>query len=402
MVEKLFLGGASVRAAARSARNAGLIPLCADLFADEDLQCIAQTTKVSRYPEGLITAAEALGDCPWMYSGALENHPHVITEISRQHPLWGNPPEVLAKVRDPFWIHDQLEQADLPRLKLSLGQPPPGNLQQEWLHKPRCSAGGHRITHGSQSGVPHPDTYYQEFKSGLPISATLFSDQHNCYLLGVTWQWVGYPALGAAEVAYCGSYGPLQLPIRITDQIRKIARVMCNRGGLIGLFGLDLIIRGQMVYLIEINPRYTASMELLEQAAEDSLISIQKELFNSADAELASLCQSFANNVVAQHAHFVKAILFAENQYEFPEMDGEILSASNSTRIADRPTAGTVIDVGQPICTVIALGNSPASTLANLQHGFSSLNRDSAQSWERLAVNLTPHLELLQKYSGDQ
>src|SRR5206468_8888687 len=69
--------GASARAAAFSARRAGLAPWCADLFADADLRrlCPVRRIDVADYPAGLVTALADAPPGPVLYTGALENYP---------------------------------------------------------------------------------------------------------------------------------------------------------------------------------------------------------------------------------------------------------------------------------------------------------------------------------------
>ena len=53
-----------------------------------------------------------------MYTGGLENYPDVIAAIAAERPLWGNGPDVLAKVRDPFALAAVLARPDLPHPKV--------------------------------------------------------------------------------------------------------------------------------------------------------------------------------------------------------------------------------------------------------------------------------------------
>src|SRR3954454_20820898 len=73
----LLLIGASVRSLAQSARRAGLDPTAIDLFADRDLlaTCPARRVDSHAYPHDLDRLASGLAAGPWMYAGALENHP---------------------------------------------------------------------------------------------------------------------------------------------------------------------------------------------------------------------------------------------------------------------------------------------------------------------------------------
>ena len=98
--EHLVIVGASVRAAAFSALRAGLRPWCADLFADADLRarCPAVVTGARGYRSLLRVLAQAPPG-PWMYTGALENHPRLVAELTANRQLWGIEADVLRVVR---------------------------------------------------------------------------------------------------------------------------------------------------------------------------------------------------------------------------------------------------------------------------------------------------------------
>ena len=145
--ERLMIFGASTRAAAQSAVRAGFRPLCADHFADEDLFELAEVLPISRYPRGLVEAAKnveqseartvgrghfgrgptvrehsrdhdssaslahATAQVPWIYTGALENHPRLLKKLTALQPLYGNAVDVVTRVRDPFRLARVLTSA---------------------------------------------------------------------------------------------------------------------------------------------------------------------------------------------------------------------------------------------------------------------------------------------------
>jgi hypothetical protein len=96
--------GASGRAAAVSLLRAGYEPWAVDLFADRDLRRIAPTVRCppARYPAALPGLTDGMPPGPVLYTGGLENHPGVVRELAARRELWGNPPDVLEHVRDPF------------------------------------------------------------------------------------------------------------------------------------------------------------------------------------------------------------------------------------------------------------------------------------------------------------
>ncbi len=115
----LLVVGASARAAAGSVLRAGWQPLAVDLFADADLQAMCPAVRVARYPAEVATAARSLPDAPWMYTGALENHPRVLAALARQRRLYGNPVEVVGGARDPWCWSAAAQRWDLPVPELS-------------------------------------------------------------------------------------------------------------------------------------------------------------------------------------------------------------------------------------------------------------------------------------------
>jgi uncharacterized protein len=137
MPNPLLIIGASGRAAAASALRAGLSPFVIDLFADADTVRLCPTLKcdLADYPHGFIELAKQAPPGPWMYTGGLENYPDVIAVISEARPLWGNGPEKLAEVRDPFRPDPRRGPGD---------RPPAGRQAVAAKAAPRCGRRWHQ------------------------------------------------------------------------------------------------------------------------------------------------------------------------------------------------------------------------------------------------------------------
>src|SRR5262245_55466852 len=106
----ILLVGASTRAAAHSALRGGLRPVCIDMFGDSDLCATADVVQVDDYPRDIPAALESFPEIPWMYTGGFENHPQIIERIATRARLLGNGAEVLAQVRNPWWLTATLRQ----------------------------------------------------------------------------------------------------------------------------------------------------------------------------------------------------------------------------------------------------------------------------------------------------
>lgn len=355
--ENLLILGASARAAAFSALRAGLRPWCVDLFADADLEARCPATRLrGPYPAAF---ADVIGSDlrgPWMYTGGLENHPRLIARMARQRQLWGNGPEALVLARDPAQLAIAAHEAGLPAPSLD-----PLSRSGPWLLKPRAGAGGHGIRMWKGEDGPIPDKcYLQQFIEGPSASAVFVGPT----LLGVTRQLVGEEFLHAPRFTYCGSIGPLSIGHSREKRIQTLGEVLVARCKLRGLFGIDGILRDGMFWPIEINPRYTASIEVLEHATDLRAMELHATAFNP-DWRAGSVSLTSAFPLEGSRLPLAaKAILYARADLVFPD-NGPWRDAPAD--FADLPHAHDTIEAGTPILTLIARGKEEDSCLAVLR-----------------------------------
>ena len=363
----VLIVGASARSAAQSAVRAGLRPICADAFADEDLRAVADVLPVSSFPQDLPEAALRAPPCPWMYTGALENRPLIVEAISARRTLWGNPPESLALVRDPLQAQRVLHEAGLPTAAVrTQSNPPPAD--GTWLIKPVCGASGRGIKtwRGTASATLHEPHFFQKRIEGLPCSAVFVATRDRAHLVGLSRQRIGDRLLNAASFAYCGSSGPIFFDATITRQIEQTSDVVTRWARLRGLFGIDLVFDGTAAVPIEINPRYTASVEIFEHAYNVALLdwhrracSTYNEPGGSTAVDQFLDAQIQAMGDTSRPPKFVeKAILFADRSMVTPSLEHLAFrrSAGLFTLVADRPRLGTPIAAGRPICSLMVIG----------------------------------------------
>ena len=65
---------------------------------------------------------------------------------------------------------------------------------------------------------------------------------------------------------YCGNIGPITLPVPVRNILQGIGDTLAVKAGLRGVFGIDFILEGKTPVPVEVNPRYTASVEVLEES----------------------------------------------------------------------------------------------------------------------------------------
>jgi predicted ATP-grasp superfamily ATP-dependent carboligase len=367
MSETLLIVGASTRAAAFSALRAGLRPCCADLFADLDLQSRCPTARLEgRYPQGFRSFLERDSASPWMYAGGLENWPGWVERRRRRRTLWGNGRRALSLSRDPLHLSTIFHAAGMPLPAHRLADNPPE--KGSWLLKPRRSAGGSDIHFWKpeQQGSSNRDLYFQEFIEGKSVSLLYLGDGRTARFLGATRQLVGVSWLHAAPFRYCGSIGPVDPSIIRVPSVEALGHLLASQCFLEGLFGVDGVLRDGVFFPVEINPRYTASVEVLEYATGATLLEDHARVFTHQRLPPSG-------PFLPGQRSIGKAILFARDDMTFPH-DGPWRRELESPKpvrempaFADIPSAGERIELGKPILTFFASADSP-STCENLLH----------------------------------
>ena len=358
----VLIVGASARAAAFSALRAGFQPICADLFADFDLQAVAPAARLSMekaYPRGFVRWLAETPPSPWIYTGTLENWPTIVRDLSQLRPLWGNPAVVLRQVRSPWKVEACLRSAGLPCPRVSR-DPPAG--PGRWLVKPLAGTVAKALPFGPPTDRRNRAKVSFGSIEGSPCSAVYVGDGEQARLLGVTNQLVGQSWLNAAPFQYCGSVGPH--PDDATNRaFGTTGAVLAQSFGLRGLFGVDCVLQGSVPWPVEVNPRYTASVEVLELASGLATLAKHRRIFDPAAGH--------ADERTTPAAKFVgKAVLYASKNVAIPNtvplpVPGG-LGPWDSHNFADIPHTGGIC-TGHPIVTVFARANSEAECLCDLQ-----------------------------------
>jgi predicted ATP-grasp superfamily ATP-dependent carboligase len=367
----LLILGASIRAAAASAVRAGLQPSGADLFCDTDLPKGA-FQRVDDYPDGFLEIAKDGPAGPWMYTGALENRSELVARISEQRSLWGNPPDVLDEVRSPQRVCQILRAASLPCPNVSNGAKTTG--EGDWLLKPRNGSAGHGIRRWGNGSTPLPRAHYlQELIEGEPCAAIYVGGDRGAEYLGTTRQLVGQEWLHAKNFQYCGSIGLMPLAPQTQNCFASLGIVLADAFRLRGLFGVDCILRDGVPFPVEVNPRYTASVEVLELARGISALDLHRRAFVSM-AEIPRPNRTVPTQLVG------KAILFARAALRFPAQGPWLpphapLDPWAIPPFADIPAVGTVIPRGKPILTFFATARAVEECEERLRQIACNLDR---------------------------
>ena len=367
----LVVAGVTTRALARSAVRGGWTVTAADAFGDLDLRACAEVL-VTRAPGGgfdpmlAAVAARAVPADFAAYTSSFENHPAAVSALARGRRLLGNPPAVLRRVRDPLGLMGTLRRLGL-EAPLTRATPPRTALdrRRRWLLKPRRSGGGHGTTAWSPGRPVARHQYLQERVAGVPGSVIFLADGRRARTLALSRQLVGLRTLGASGFRYSGSLlGPGLFPMEaaLLRRAEALADAATAAYGLVGLNGLDFIARSGVPWPIEVNPRFSASMELLERGTGIPLFALHAEACGGRLPDLG---------VPRLRRVHGKAIVFAR---------GDVIARAtrrwlHDPAVADVPRPGEPIARGRPICTVFATAREVKACVRGLEAKAASVYR---------------------------
>ena len=368
----VLIAGVSTRALAASAARAGYRVTAVDAFGDADLRAVAEVLPVRRdgpgayAPAAAAAAARAVAADAVAYTSNFENHPEAVSTLARGRRLLGNPPAVLTQVRNPIVLMRVLRQRGFAVPATRASAPPAALELERWLLKPRRSGGGHGTTPWRSDRPVSRRAYVQERIRGVTGSIVFAADGRNAVVLGLSRQLVGERSFGAQGFRYCGSLlaseGAPVFPRQTELLVRAtaLANAVTEAFGLRGLNGLDFVARDGVPLPIEVNPRYSASMELVERAIGSSLFAVHA---GACDGRLPEP----ARRPVRVHG---KAIVYARRDVVVSDP-----LAWRVPAIADVPHSGERIGRGHPICTLLADGPDAERCLRALVAGAAAIYR---------------------------
>jgi uncharacterized protein len=333
-----------------------------DLFGDLDLRRSASRVVTRRGLAALVDAAVEEAPGAVVYGASFENHPALVARLGERHALLGNTPATLRAVRDPAQLGAAL--GGLPHPRTTVTAPSSGR----WLRKPLRGGGGIRVREWRGGALP-AGTFLQERIDGLACSAAAVGDGNDAVVLGLTEQLVGQRAFGVRGHRWCGNLVPPRAPAgELLDQARAICSRVAGAFGLRGLFGVDVIWDGERAWTVEVNPRPTASLEVIDA------MRTHPPGVGLFDAHLRA-CAGELPRIEVEHGRSAgKAVLFATGDVVVGDSERWL-----ERGVRDVPHPGERISAGHPICTVVAADATPEGALAGLEEQAARLRAELAR-----------------------
>jgi predicted ATP-grasp superfamily ATP-dependent carboligase len=368
----------SARALAEAVVRSGRRVVAVDLFGDMDARAAAAGFAVvpgslDGGPElgAVIAAGERLaadhGELAGVVVGSgFEHRPTALAALAARWPLLGCPPEAVAAVKDPERLAALCAALAVPHPQIAFAPPadPSG-----WLVKRAGGCGGGHVAPaatataapGSEAGGPDgapslggagatgpAGRYFQRRVDGRAMSATVLCAAGGARLVGFCA--AAFAPTATAPYRFGGLAGPVAVDATVAAEIAAAADRLATATGLAGLVGLDLVIDGPHWWLIEVNPRPTAAIDVLDRGT-PALMALH--LAACTGAEVPDWTPpDWTTQVWAPPATIAATALV------YAPSDGVIAAADWPDWVADRPARGTAVAAGTPVCTVRAEGGN--------------------------------------------
>jgi predicted ATP-grasp superfamily ATP-dependent carboligase len=276
----------------------------------------------------------------------------------------GNPPSLASFVDDKDRLRHKLESLDYPvpqHFDLE------DNLKFPIILKPKRGAGGFRnvLVRDKQHLTRSIEQYHengwddlclQEYVQGADASASVLSTGKQALTIAINEQLIGIKSLGPLQrFSFCGSVTPLKTSF--ARKIEEISNSLATDLGLVGTNGIDFIIGANGPVIIEVNPRFQATLDTIEGALGINLV----------DAHIKS-CQG---ELVPR----MRYSRFACRTVYFAERDFYVKKTCEGKNFMDIPRKGTFIERAKPVISAIGYGKSRDCAFNNAFHYIETVKR---------------------------
>ena len=349
-VQDCLLIGLTVRSLVASAHKAGISAYTLDLFSDLDTQEKSVESLAVEF-DGRGLESESLFACikqldpnallPVVYAGGFEHNPSQIERIAESRQVLGNSASVLVELKNPRLFSNTVSELGIPAPRTRFDGPDSSSV---WLYKSAGGSGGLEVRRASEINHDYnTEIYFQEFKSGQIVTATVLCTEKHTQIVGFSEQWCA-ESHSDGEFVYGGAVAlsSNSLELNIRSSIENAAALLAAHYQFRGLISLDTIVQNDEWWLLEVNPRPGATFELHE----------------GAESFLVAHCLAFydhsptLNSVTNMGEFTAHSVIYASNALTLPS-DWEW-----PMWVRDRAASGESFEPGDPVCTAYATAGS--------------------------------------------
>ena len=179
------------------------------------------------------------------------------------------------------------------------------------------------------------DTYYQQRVPGEPVGVVYSVVNRQPRLIGLTKN-LTIP-IGEEPFRYAGSVGPIDADGYDLQALDRLANRATQEIAPMRCFNIDVVIDGSKIWVLEINARYSASMEIFERLQNRSMLWHEPG--------------SAPEPMLGGDRQMSKRVLYADRDTVFQAAETNRRYAKAD--VTDTPRDGTVVPAGHPMCTII-------------------------------------------------
>jgi len=369
---------------ANSAKEAGYRIYAADYFGDIDLrrvcsgcEAIIEQKRGKSYgkmeikfkPEAFLKMVKSLLqkyeiDAILLSSG-LDDSSNVLHKLNDFVPILGNSPEVIERVRKKLGFFKELKRLGIAHPETAIvksvdeAKAAAVEIGYPIIVKPVRGLGGVGIRTAQnpkeiesaffEASLVSKDLLVQKFINGIHASVSFLATDKAVKVLTLNEQLLGLRFLFQQEpFGYCGNIVPVYFANSTLEICKAITEKIASHFGLKGSNGIDLVIpeKGRP-HVVEVNPRFQGTLECVERVLRINLVK------SHIDACLHSSLPTIKEKT---STFCTRLILYAPKRIVAPDL-------TVFREVRDVPVPGTIIEKGEPLCSIIASENSRWSSL---------------------------------------
>lgn len=278
----LIIAALSARGYAQAAVAFGYEVITLDSFADADTCAIAKQAIKLKFTEDVVDFTEFkhifsmldFSQCAgFLYGSLFDNAPELLAWVAESVSIIGNAPEVM-RLAKSFEFFALLDDFGIPHPEVSLIRPLA-------LVKQLGGAGGTHVQH-NLNGNLQANQYFQQKIEGIPVSLLFIADGKTAQTVGFNLQFLSPTT--TSPYRYAGAVSHCVLPERTQQTLEKAAHLLTKQLALRGCNSLDAIFDGEQIWVLELNPRLSASfhcypnlMQAHIQACTGHLVALPKQ-----------------------------------------------------------------------------------------------------------------------------
>ena len=335
--EPIIIFAQSGRFLAQSAASAGYTVWVADCFGDKDTLSIAD--RWQKIPDinhhdrcfNILSTLANNEPCTLICGSGIEGCYQMLNKLPSHIKLIGNKAPVIKLFKRPRLFFKLLDKLNIAYPNTQFTHP---NNTQNWLAKKAAGWGGKHITHLTPN-FKGSDYYFQSYIAGRGGACLFLANGNQANIMSINKQ----VPLAKSDNPFCLSaiHAPWFLSKQHVCQLKQMISAITVNTHLVGLNSIDFIISedGQLL-ILEVNPRPSASAELIQSAAP-----LLQHHINACQGSLPKHGFRVPDKTSSLYYIFAKTALIIPTNMVWP------------ADCHDLPKAGTIIKKNEPICTAV-------------------------------------------------